>query len=230
MKKILFIATAIIASATTQAQNTIQEPVIVVSGEGNVKIKPDEAVLTIGSEIKGKDAASVKLENDKVISKMIAFLKKNKIEDKDFQSQNISLNRQYDYETKTEYFQATQILTVQLKDLSKYETIMFGLIEAGANTIHGVEFKSSKTASYETEARTKAVENAKNKATDYGKALNQPVGQAVYLSEFSQVVNPRIYTMEAKMMSADASNGQTAAPGEITITSNITVHYQLGKK
>ena len=230
MKKILFIATAIIVSATTQAQNTIQEAVIVVSGEGNVKIKPDEAVLTIGSEIKGKDAASVKIENDKVISKMIAFLKKNKIENKDFQSQNISLNRQYDYETKTEYFQATQILTVQLKDLSKYETIMFGLIEAGANTIQGVEFKSSKTASYETVARTKAVENAKNKATDYGKALNQPVGQAVYLSEFSQVVNPRIYTMEAKMMSADTSNGQTAAPGEITITSNITVHYQLGKK
>ncbi len=230
MKKIILLVTAILASATTQAQNTIQEAVIVVSGEGNVKIKPDEAVLTIGSEIKGKDAASVKIENDKVISKMIAFLKKNKIEDKDFQSQNISLNRQYDYETKTEYFQATQILTVQLKDLSKYETIMFGLIEAGANTIQGVEFKSSKTASYETEARTKAVENAKNKATDYGKALNQPVGQAVYLSEFSQVVNPRIYTMEAKMMSADNSNGQTAAPGEITITSNITVHYQLGKK
>lgn len=229
MKKIFFLATAIIACATTQAQNTIQEPVIVVSGEGSVKVKPDEAILTIGSEIKGKDASVVKLENDKIISKMIAFLKKNKIAEKDFQSQNISLNRQYDYETKTEYFLATQILTIQLKDLSKYENIMFGLIEAGANTIQGVEFKSSKTASFETEARSKAVANAKNKATDYGKALNQPVGQAIYLSEFSQVVNPRIYNMEAKLMSADASGGQTAAPGEIVITSNITVHYQLGK-
>lgn len=229
MRKILFLATAIIATTTTQAQTNLQEPVIVVSGEGNVKLKADEAVLTIGSEIKGKDATTVKLENDKVISKMIAFLKKNKIEDKNFQSQNISLNRQYDYETKTDYFVATQILTIQLKDLSKYETIMFGLIDAGANTIQGVEFKSSKTALYETEARTKAVENAKNKAFDYGKALNQPVGKAVYLSEFSQVVNPRIYTMEAKMMAADASNGKTAAPGEIEITSNITVHYQLGK-
>ncbi|WP_177765585.1 SIMPL domain-containing protein [Flavobacterium sp. I3-2] len=229
MKKIFFLATVIIACATTQAQNTIQEPVIVVSGEGSVKVKPDEAILTIGSEIKGKDASVVKLENDKIISKMIAFLKKNKIAEKDFQSQNISLNRQYDYETKTEYFLATQILTIQLKDLSKYENIMFGLIEAGANTIQGVEFKSSKTASFETEARSKAVANAKNKATDYGKALNQPVGQAIYLSEFSQVVNPRIYNMEAKLMSADASGGQTAAPGEIVITSNITVHYQLGK-
>lgn len=229
MRKILFLATAIIATTTTQAQTNLQEPVIVVSGEGNVKLKADEAILTIGSEIKGKDATTVKLENDKVISKMIAFLKKNKIEDKNFQSQNISLNRQYDYETKTDYFVATQILTIQLKDLSKYETIMFGLIDAGANTIQGVEFKSSKTALYETEARTKAVENAKNKAIDYDKALNQPVGKAVYLSEFSQVVNPRIYTMEAKMMAADASNGQTAAPGEIEITSNITVHYQLGK-
>jgi len=229
MKKILFLATSILATTTFQAQTAIQQPTIVVNGQGNVKIKADEAVLTIGSDIKGKDAATVKLENDKVISKMIAFLKKNKIEDKNYQSQNISLNRQYDYETKTEYYVASQILTIELKDLSKYETIMFGLIEAGANTIHGVEFKSSKTAFYETEARSKAVENAKNKATDYGKALNQPVGKAIYLSEFSQVVNPRIYNMEAKMMSADAGSGQTAAPGEIEVSSTITVHYQLGQ-
>lgn len=229
MKKLFYLALATFAISTLNAQTVNQAPIIVVSGEGNVKIKPDEAVISIGSEIKGKDATEVKLENDKIISKMIAFLKKNKIEDKFYQSQNISLNRQHDYETKTDYFVASQILTIQLKDLSKYENIMFGLIEAGANTIYGVEFKSSKTASYETEARTKAVENAQNKANDYGKALNQPVGKAVYLSEFSQVVNPRVYNMEAKMMSQDSSSGQTAAPGEIVITSNITVHYQLGQ-
>nr|WP_317632929.1 SIMPL domain-containing protein [uncultured Flavobacterium sp.] len=229
MKKIIYLLVAIITTVTTQAQNTNQEPVIIVNGQGSVKVKPDQAVLSIGSEIKGKDATNVKKENDKVISNMIAFLKKNKISEKDYQSQNISLYRQYDYENKQDYYLANQILTIQLNDLSKYETIMFGLIEAGANTIQGVEFKSSKTTSYESEARTKAVENAQNKASDYGKALKQPVGKAVYLSEYSQVVNPRIYAMEAKMLSTSADAGQTAAAGEIEISSNITVHYQLGK-
>lgn len=229
MNKIFLVATIAMIGLATQAQNTIQEPVIVVNGQGTVKITPDQATMSIGSEIRGKDATKVKIENDKVISKMIAFLKKNKIEEKDFKSQNISLNREYDYETKTENFVATQILTINLNDLSKYETIMLGLIQSGANTIQGVEFKSSKTAAYETEARTKAVEDSKKKATDYGKALNQPVGKAIYLSEFSQVVNPRIYSMEAKMMSADVSGGQTAAPGEIEVSSTITVHYKLDK-
>lgn len=229
MKKIFFIATTVLFTLNTQAQTFKEEPVIVVNGQGSVKVQPDEAVLSIGSEIKGKDASAVKKENDKVMAKMISFLKKKKVSEKDYQTQNVSLNRQYDYETKTEYYVASQILTIQLKDLSQYETIMFGLVEAGANTIQGVEFKSSKTSNYESEARTKAVENARTKALDYGKALKQDVGSAVYLSENSQVINPRIYNLEAKMLSSDASNRQTMAPGEIEISSNIVVHYQLRK-
>lgn len=229
MKKIFFIATAVLFTLNTQAQTFKEEPVIVVNGQGSVKVQPDEVVLTIGSEIKGKDASIVKKENDKVMAKMISFLKKEKISEKDYQTQNVSLNRQYDYETKTEYYVASQILTIQLNDLSKYETIMFGLVDAGANTIQGVEFKSSKTADYESEARSKAVDNAKNKAKDYGKALKQDVGSAVFLSENSHVINPRIYNLEAKMLSADSANRQTVAPGEIEITSNIVVHFQLRK-
>lgn len=227
MKKLFLLTTLTLALFSAKAQTTNQEPVIVVSGVGNVKIKPDEAVLYIGSEVKGKDATAVKKENDKAISQMIAFLKKNKISEKDYQSDNISLNREHDYETKTDYFVARQILTINLKDLSTYETIMFGLINAGANTIQSVEFKSSKKANYETEARTLAVENAHKKAIDYGKALKQEVGKAVYLSEYSQVINPRVYNLETKMVAADASIGQTAAPGEVEVSSLITVHYQL---
>jgi len=229
MKKVLFLAAVLVTTLTTQAQNNTQEPIIVVNGVGNIKVKADQAVVSIGAETKGKDAATVKIENDKIISKMIAFLKKNKIEEKDFQSLNISLNKQRDYEEKQDYFVANQILNIQLKDLSKYETIMFGLIQSGANIIQGVEFKSSKSASFEAEARTKAVADASKKATDYGKALNQPIGKAVFLSDYSQVINPRIYTMEAKMLSASADGGQTVAPGEIEISSNITVHYKLGQ-
>lgn len=228
MKKLLFIALTLITSLSMQAQNNTESPKIVVTGEGKTSIKPDEAVLSIGAEIKGKDAAVVKAENDKIIANMIAFLKKNNIAEKDFQSQNISLNKQRDYEEKQDYFVANQILTVHLRDISKYETIMFGLIKAGANTIQGVEFKSSKTASYETEVRAKAVEDAKKKANDYAKPLNQSVGKAIFVSDNSQVINPRIYAMEAKMMSADASGGETAAPGEIEIISNVTIHFQLG--
>lgn len=211
-----------------QAQNNTEAPRIVVTGEGKTSISPDEAVLSIGAEIKGKNAATVKLENDKIISNMIAFLKKNNIAEKDFKTQNVSLNKQRDYEEKEDYFVANQILTIHLRDISKYETIMFGLINAGANTIQGVEFKSSKTASFETEVRAKAVEDAKKKANDFAKPLNQSVGKAIFVSDNSQVINPRLYAMEAKMMAADASGSQTVAPGEIEIISNVTIHFQLG--
>lgn len=228
MKKLLFIALTLITSLSMQAQNNTEAPRIVVTGEGKTSISPDEAVLSIGAEIKGKNAATVKLENDKIISNMIAFLKKNNIAEKDFKTQNVSLNKQRDYEEKEDYFVANQILTIHLRDISKYETIMFGLINAGANTIQGVEFKSSKTASFETEVRAKAVEDAKKKANDFAKPLNQSVGKAIFVSDNSQVINPRLYAMEAKMMAADASGSQTVAPGEIEIISNVTIHFQLG--
>ncbi|WP_333876803.1 SIMPL domain-containing protein, partial [Flavobacterium sp.] len=175
-KKSVIILALLITGISMAQESKPQIPQITVTGEGKVKVTPDQAIVTVGFQNSGKDAKEVKQLNDEVVDKVIKFLKKSGIAASDYKTNNVSLNKSYDYEKKKYTFMANQTISITLKDLSKYDDIMMGLNDAGVNSIQGVEFKSSKMEEFEKEARKKAMLNAKQKATDYVSVLNQKIG------------------------------------------------------
>lgn len=215
----------------TYAQDQKPNPVpqINVSGEGKVKVVPDQGIISIGVENTGKEAAEVKKANDAIIDKVLKFIKKNNIPQSDFQTTNVSLHKNYDYQTKKYNYIANQTVTVTLKDLKMYDEFMMGITDTGITNINGVEFKSSKIEMYEAEARKKAMLNAKQKALDYVSVLNQKVGKAILISDNSQTHYPQPMFKGAMMeMQADgAAPRQTLAIGEIEVISNVQVAFVL---
>ncbi|MEO8236317.1 MAG: SIMPL domain-containing protein [Flavobacterium sp.] len=212
-----------------QDQKMSQIPQITVSGEGKIKIVPDQGIISLGVENTGKEAAEVKKANDVIIDKILKFIKSNNIPSADFQTTNVSLNKNYDYEKKKYNYVANQTVTVTLKDLSKYNEFMMGITETGVTNIHGVEFKSSKMETYEADARKKAILNAKQKALDYVSVLNQKIGKALMISDNSQPFYPQPMFKGAMMsMQADESAPkETLAIGEIEINANVQVTFIL---
>jgi hypothetical protein len=212
-----------------QDQKMNQIPQITVSGEGKIKIVPDQGIISLGVENTGKEAAEVKKANDIIIDKILKFIKSNNIPATDFQTTNVSLNKNYDYEKKKYNYVANQTVTVTLKDLTKYNEFMMGITETGVTNIHGVEFKSSKMETYEAEARKKAILNAKQKALDYVSVLNQKIGKALIISDNSQPFYPQPMFKGAVMsMRADESAPkETLAIGEIEINANVQVTFVL---
>jgi len=229
MKKIILIL-AILFMATSYSQEQKQVPMINVSGEGKVKVAPDQALISISIETKGTKAEDVKRENDKKMDAILKFIKKSNIATEDFQTQRISLNPNYDYEKKKYNYIATQTIQILLKDLSKYDTLMEGLVNEGINRIDNVEFKSSKLVQLQSDARKLAIKEAKAKAEDFVSVLGQKVGKAILISDNSQAYNPqpRMYAM--KSMSMDKSESaprETLAIGEIEIIANVSVSFVL---
>ena len=168
MKKIaLVIFVFITALAGAQTVNQNQSPQVNVSGEGKIMVMPDQATITIGVENIGADATEVKKKNDATIEAVIKYLKSINLPAADYQTQRVYLHRNYDYTKKKYSYVASQSIVINLKDLSKYDAMMMGLVDAGVNNIQGVEFKTSKLAQYESEARVKAVENARKKAQEF---------------------------------------------------------------
>lgn len=227
MKRIALII-ALFATLIASAQPQALQPQINVNGEGKITVAPDQADITVGVTNTGADAAEVKQANDKAIDTVIKFLKSQKLQQADYQTQRVDLNRNYDYNKKKYSYVASQTIVIHLKDLSKYDALMMGLTDAGINTIEGVAFKTSKQADYESEARIKAVADAKKKAGDYAGALGQKVGKAVTVTDNTQVFYPQVYRMEMKTkdMAADAPQ-ETLAIGEITITANVNIAFEL---
>jgi uncharacterized protein YggE len=104
---------------------------------------------------------------------------------------------------------------------------MDGLMQSGINRIDGISFSASNKAALESQARKKAVENAKMKAEEYAGVLDQSIGKAISISEHrtANVPTPMYRTMA---MESDASGGQqTLAPGEMEIRVTVNVSFLL---
>ena len=229
MKKAIVIL-SILFITIGHSQEQKQVPTITVSGEGKVKVIPDQASISISIETKGTKAADVKKENDKKMDAIIKFIKKSNIAKEDFQTQRVSLYPNYDYDKKKHNYVATQSLQILLKDLSNYDVFMEGIVNEGINRIDNVEFKSSKMAQFQSEARKLASKDAKAKAEDFVSVLGQKVGKAIMISDNSQVYHPhpQMYAMKAMAMdSAVEAPRETLAVGEIEITANVSINFVL---
>lgn len=226
MKKAVLILIVLFVTMS-YAQEIKQIPQITVTGEGKVKVVPDQVSISISLETKGTNAVEVKKENDKKIDDILKFIKKSNIAKEDFQTQRVSLNPNYDYEKKKHNYIATQTILILLKDLSKYDELMEGIVEQGINRIDYVTFQSSKQAQYQSEARKMAMKDAKLKAEDYVSVLAQKIGRVMTISDNSQTYYPQpIFAMKSMAMDSGAPR-ETLAVGEINITANVNVSFIL---
>lgn len=230
MKKTALILFAV-CSTFVEAQELKTIPLISVSGEGKIKVTPDQAAISISVETKGAKATEVKKENDAKIEAVLKQIKKLGIAKEDFQTQRVSLYPNYDYEKKKNNYVANQTIIILLRDLGRYDSLMDGMVDAGINRIDNVEFKSSKMEELESAARKLAMKDAKSKAEDFVLVLNQKVGKAMTISDNTQTYYPPrpMYEMKAMAMAdgGDAEPRETLATGEIELVVNVSVSFLL---
>lgn len=229
MKKLVLFLT-IMFMTMSYGQEIKQIPLINVNGEGKVKVAPDQVCISASVETKGNNAKDVKKQNDEKMDAVLKFIKKMNIPTADFKTKQVALNPQYDYEKKKTSYNATQTVEIVVKDLTKYDELMEGLVQQGINRIDRVSFESSKLVQYESEARKLAMKDAKVKAEEYVSVLGQKVGKAFTISDNSQVYRPQPMYAAMRMKEADAMGGasnETLAIGEIEITANVSVSFML---
>jgi uncharacterized protein YggE len=230
MKKLVVVLLLFVVVA--HAQESKQVPQITVTGEGKLILTPDEVLLTIAVENNGKDVLEVKKKNDAQIDKVLKAIKRFGIAAADFQTQQVRLYKKDDVTAKKESYVAHQTLTVYLRNLSQYDALLIEVMDAGINTIQGVEFKASQLTTYETQVRKNAMAAARKKAMDFVSELpGQKVGKALLVSDSSFTQFPRAVFSEMKTY-AMASDGnelpkETLAIGSIEISVSVTVTFAL---
>lgn len=222
--KNLFIAVLLLVTTITFAQDE-PTPTIAVMGTGTVSVVPDMVLINSRIEHTGKTAAEVKRKNDQVVDKVIKYLKSQGVASKNIQTEYIRLNKEVNYNTQDTMYSANQAISIQLVNLKDYEKIMSGLLSSGLNRIDGIQFQTNKKDALQSEARKKAVLNAKMKAEEYASALGQKAGKAIQISEVqTDHFQPKYRMMEIQ---EDSAQQETIAPGEMEITVKVNVQFLL---
>ncbi|MBI5794482.1 SIMPL domain-containing protein [Candidatus Uhrbacteria bacterium] len=207
---------------------------ISVSGEGKSQAMPDIAELSFGIQVQRQTTAKQAMDIlGKGMEKILAAVKKAGIEDKDINTQSLSLNPSYDWTTGQQVmkgFDASQSLTVKVRDLDKVSDVLAAATNAGANQAGGVNFTVDDPEKARAEAREKAIEQAQQKAITLANQLGMSLGKITGFSEGGGSMPPILYgrgggmAMDAKAMEM----APTPVPvGEQEVNVQVTITYDL---
>ena len=225
---LLFSFISYIGMAQTMTQDVVQSvvPTVNVVGEASIEATPTLVNISVSIEGEGKDAKLLRQENGEKLAKVIQAINKEEVPMKNFQTDYVSLYKNYDYNTKTYQYRISQTVKIKLDNLAKYETLMDALFEAGVNQINSVTFgiEDSTRAKLQQEARIAAIDNARKKALLYATSLDQNIGKALTIRETSLRDTPA-----SVMIRGAAPSNTTLALGSISVNSQIIVTFELTK-
>jgi uncharacterized protein YggE len=232
-------------SAWTQDAPSPQAPrTVTVTGEAEVRVVPDEVVLTLGIETWDKDLSRAKGQNDQIVGRVLALAAEHEVPAEHVQTDYVSIDPRYRdgyYEERDfiGYFVRKNVV-VTLRDLAKFEPLLSDALEVGVNYVHGVEFRTTELRQHRDEARALAIQAAREKAVALSGTLGQDVGQPLTIQEqeagwwssynawwggrwgtgMSQNV---IQELGGASYLADSA----VAPGQINVNARVSVTFQL---
>lgn len=232
---ILSLLIIILVGSLVTSTAKAQEPrLITVLGDAEIRVVPDEVVISMAVETNSAQLATAKKTNDQRVRKIIALAEKFQIEAKHIQTSQISIEPRYrnSYE-KSEFigYFVRKNIVVQLKELSKFEDFLSNVLEEGVNYMQGIQFRSSALEENQRQVQALAVKAAKEKATRLAGELGQQIGEPQLIQEEGSYHSPlgveRNLTKQAQSY-AMADTGESAfAPGEIIIRSAVVVSFRL---
>lgn len=206
--------------------------IISFSGEGKITAKPDVAttrIVVFSEALNSKDAEKANAPKSQAV---VDYLKKQGIAEKDIKTTEYQITPQYsfpvppDNQMHIRNYQAYQELEVKIRNLDKANSIIDGVISAGANKVTDLQFTLDNPEKIKSEARAKAIADAKQKAKELESQLGIHLGKIISFYENSGGYPGPMY-LQNKAQDNTPSTGPALPPGENEIQSNVTITYQI---
>lgn len=211
--------------------NAADTRTVAVTGEAEVRVVPDEVVLTVGVETKDMVLDQAIKLNDERTRNIMKTIARYKIEPKFVQTSRMEIRKSYSTYNKREFdgYMVRKSITVTVRKIEEFESILKSLLEAGANEIDGIRFRTTELRKHKDQARILAIRAAREKATMLAAELGQRIGKpksireepdSYYSAHLSH--SNTIHSVEEGSLSGD-----TFALGQIVIKARISVEFEL---
>ena len=231
---IFFILAALLLSgcgtpALAQDKSEMSTRTLVVTGSGKAYLTPDVAYISVGVHTEDKDAAKAVAANNTQSEKVSKALLELDIDAKDIQTTNFSIypQQQYDQNGKMTgiLYMVDNSVYVTLRDIEKIGNLLNTVVEAGANSINGVQFDVSDKTEALSDARKDAVKNAQAQAKELAEAAGVKLGAIQTLSSYGGIPAP---VFEGKggggaIMAVDTP----VSPGQLVLTVDVNLVYEI---
>ncbi|MDP5209760.1 SIMPL domain-containing protein [Microbulbifer sp. 2205BS26-8] len=205
---------------------------VTIAAHGEVSQAPDIASISVGVVTEAGDSKKAMGDNAEQMEALMAAIKKAGIAKKDIQTSGISLWPRYQYQQNRKPqlvgYTARNTVSIKVRKLDELGDLLDDLADAGANQVNGPSFEIGEPAPVQAKAREKALLDAQERATIYAKALGMKVRRIVSISEKGTGDLPHPVMLSRNQMTAEKDRATTpVAPGEITVTVNLDLVFEL---
>ena len=214
-------------SAPALAQNAPDVPVIVTTGQAEVKIAPDRAWVAINAESRSKDPKEAQRLNVAAMNAVMEKLKGMNLGPDAIRTTSYELHPEFDYANGRQTLRgyvARNAIEVRVDEIARVADVLGAAVGSGATSVGGLRFGLRDQESAERQALSLAVRDARARAeaAASGAGLQIVRVQRIEEQRMSGPEPPRPMMRQMAMESA-ADAGPPITPGTIEIRSMVTM-------
>lgn len=205
-------------------------PVLVTHGEATVRVAPDRAVVTLGTEARAADAKQAQAADAKAMIAVQQALKQAGVADSAVRTLSYDLQLEYDYTNGKQVprgYVARHGIEVRLDDIAQTGDVLAKAVGSGAAFVHNVSFELKDRSQVERDALKKAVEDARARADAAAAGAGTTVAGVIRVEEEGGGAPPPVYARAMKSAMADAAVAAPIASGELEIRAAVTMTSAL---
>lgn len=214
------------------------EPLLSVSGKGEVSARPDRATVNLGAVWQAEQAAEAQRQVNRVMQQAAQQIRGLNIPEESISTVGLSLEPVYaqpgrgqqEFEPRIVGFRARNTIRIRVDDLSKIGPVLDVGIGAGANEIQGIQFELKNDVEARREALRRAVGDARVKAETIAEALGVKLAHVAEVAEAEVGFRPPEPFFAGRMVQATIGMETPVLPGQIQVQANVTLRYRIREK
>ncbi|WBY15968.1 SIMPL domain-containing protein [Erythrobacteraceae bacterium WH01K] len=195
MRRLSLLASSVLVSIPAgvhaQAYEVLapNQTLLEIQATGETYVKPDEATVTGGVVTFATTSREAANANAREMNRVVEALRRAGVAARDIQTQSLSLNPQFNYNRSDGAppditgYQASNNVTVLVRDVDDASGLLTTMFEAGANNVYGPNFSLSDDTQAVAAARADAVADAKEQAEAYANAFGMRITRVLRISE-----------------------------------------------
>jgi hypothetical protein len=225
-----------LGSRTVAAQQTGSGAgrTITVSGFGEVFGAPDTAYINLGVDRTDADVTAAVDGARQTLSTIVnTLINEAGIAENDIQTSNFFVYAEDRFDPQTgrptgeRIYRAQLGISVTVRDIDSASNVISIALNAGANSLNGLNFGIADTGALEAEARQQAVVDARERAQQLAEAFGVTLGEVVSIAEGVQLPVPMPLGNARLADSAGGLGGSNINPGQLGVDVQLAVTFAI---
>lgn len=221
------------------AAGALEPPSLTVTGQGEASADPDLAVVRLGATVQAQEASRAQEQVNEIMKRATQAVRDRGVGEKQIGTAGISLSPVYSQPRPPRVdeapeaprivgYRASNVLRIEVTNLSNVGKVIDAGVGAGANEIQGVSFELTNDADAKGRALRAAARSARAKADALADATGVHLASVYEISEsgvsFIPPPAPR-YRMAAMAVATETP----VQPGQVRVEANVTIRYRITK-